>query len=319
MTSGLASPASPLVSVVIPTKDRRELLMSGGLRAALDQVDVELEVVVVDDGSVDGTREALAAVPDPRVRVIRHERSRGVAAARNAGLTSARGRWIAFLDDDDLWSPAKLATQLAALHSAGASFAYSGVVVLDEAGAPTEIMHAPDPSELRAALLQRNCMPAGSSNIIASVDTLRAVGGFDEELAYLADWDLWLKLARSASAAAVPDVHIAYVRHDARMVLRRREAVAELARLRARHRGDGFRPDGDSFLSWVAGEHRRSGRRLSAVAVYAHAAVAYRRPHQLTRIVATALDSRGAGVKRIFGGHSREQAAVPAPDWLAAR
>src|SRR5690242_16683672 len=90
-----------------------------------DQRDVSLEVVVVDDGSADGTREALAALQDPRVRVVRHDQSRGQAVARDSGVAAARAEWVAFLDDDDRWSPDKLRRQLDAAAAVDADFVYT--------------------------------------------------------------------------------------------------------------------------------------------------------------------------------------------------
>ena len=106
----------PAVSVVIPTRDRWPLLATT-LASALGQDGVALEVVVVDDGSA----TAAPVVPpfdDPRVRIARNDRSLGVAGARNRGIEAARGEWIAFLDDDDVWAPAKLRRQLDAATAA---------------------------------------------------------------------------------------------------------------------------------------------------------------------------------------------------------
>jgi len=114
-----------LVSVVIPTRDRWELLPRA-VRSVLAQEHAELHVVVVDDGSVSpAPRDGVFA--DPRVQVVRRKRSGGVAAARNAGLERARGGWVAFLDDDDIWAPAKLAAQLAAARAVGRPRARRGV------------------------------------------------------------------------------------------------------------------------------------------------------------------------------------------------
>ena len=107
--------SAPEATVVIPTHDRWPLLSRRALPSALAQEDVELEVVVVDEASSDGTREGLEALDDPRLRIVRHDVPRRLPGARNAGVEVARGRWLAFLDDDDLWSPATLGTQLQAL------------------------------------------------------------------------------------------------------------------------------------------------------------------------------------------------------------
>src|SRR4051794_9011163 len=104
-------PEAPEVSVVIPTRDRRHLLETT-LAAALNQREVDYEVIVVDDGSGDGTATELAAIGDPRLRVLRNGASQGVSAARNRAIAEARAPWIAFLDDDDVWSPELLRRQL---------------------------------------------------------------------------------------------------------------------------------------------------------------------------------------------------------------
>ena len=120
----------PLVSVVVPSYNRAALLQRT-LRAILAQQITDLEVVVVDDGSTDETARTLAAA-DPRVAVIRHQQPAGVSAARNRGIAAARGEWIAFCDDDDLWSPHKLIRQLEAAEGVGAGWAYAGDVNIDE-------------------------------------------------------------------------------------------------------------------------------------------------------------------------------------------
>ncbi len=106
----------PLVSVVVPTHNRARLLRRT-LRSILAQHMVDLEVVVIDDGSTDDTGDVAAT--DPRVLVIRNRESAGVSAARNRGIAAARGEWIAFCDDDDLWSPDKLNRQLTAADACG--------------------------------------------------------------------------------------------------------------------------------------------------------------------------------------------------------
>ncbi len=105
---------SPAVTVVIPTRDRRELLLRT-LDSVLRQEDVALDVVVVDDGGTDGSADAVENLQLPNVRVLRHQRSRGVSAARNAGLRTVTAPWVAFVDDDDLWAPTKLRAQLTSL------------------------------------------------------------------------------------------------------------------------------------------------------------------------------------------------------------
>jgi len=305
------------VTVVIPTLNRRELLARAALPSALRQTGVEVEVLIVDDGSTDGTSTWVAELGDPRVRAIRHEAPRGVAAARNAGIGEAAAPWIAFLDDDDHWSPHKLAAQLAGLvRTPGAAFSYTSALVVAADGEPQDVMEAPPATEIRDRLLHQNVMPAGSSNVVASTELLRSLGGFDEGLAYLADWDLWIRLALAGRAVACDDALVAYVRHSARMQLTGRAALAELDRLRARHASSGFAPDGGRLLSWVASEQRRRGRRTEALATYVLATTRCRDLRWITQILATPFDSRGLGLRNRVLRRERAVPVAARPEWV---
>ncbi|MGH8936861.1 MAG: glycosyltransferase [Acidimicrobiia bacterium] len=123
MRPGDAAPRDPIVSVVIPTRNRPELLQAA-LASALDQAFGELEVIIVDEASSPPVDDVLAA-PDPRVRIIRNEQPRGPAAARNQGAAASRAPYIAFLDDDDRWLQDKVSRVLACFErnpEAGAVF-----------------------------------------------------------------------------------------------------------------------------------------------------------------------------------------------------
>jgi glycosyltransferase involved in cell wall biosynthesis len=185
------------VSVVIPTRNRAKLLTTHALPSALSQRGVDVEVVVVDDGSDDDGRKALEELTNGRVRIVRHAARAGQARARNTGIEAARGEWIAFLDDDDLWSPDKLREQLDAAAAARAEFVYTGVVMVDEGrGGEVLTVLPPAPTEgLLEHLLMTNAIPAGASTVIARSSVVREVGGFDENLVQFTDWDLWIRLA----------------------------------------------------------------------------------------------------------------------------
>jgi glycosyltransferase involved in cell wall biosynthesis len=101
---------APLVSVVIPTRNRAHVVATA-VRSALCQSLEAMEVIVVIDGPDERTAEVLAEIDDPRLRVRTLPQHAGASGARNAGVSEARGRWIAFLDDDDEWLPGKLAIQ----------------------------------------------------------------------------------------------------------------------------------------------------------------------------------------------------------------
>ena len=104
-------PSAPLISVVIPTINRPQLV-AGAVDSALGQSLREIEVIVVIDGPDETTRRVLRAIDDPRLRVVPLAKNVGLGEARRAGTDAARGPWIALLDDDDTWLPRKLEIQL---------------------------------------------------------------------------------------------------------------------------------------------------------------------------------------------------------------
>lgn len=258
------------VSVVVPTRDRASLLAQT-LRSVLAQRDVDLEVVVVDDGSRDGTATAVAALRDDRLRYLRHEQPRGVSAARNSGVDAANGSWVAFLDDDDLWAPEKLAAQLELVDGHG--WAVSGAVSVDD---DLQVLSSepPLPSQRIADEVERwNAVPVGASNVLARADVLRAVGPFDLRLRHMADWDLWIRLARHGLPAVVPRPHVAYRMHLGSATVDTgydaAEPLAELALIADRY---GIPADRAAVHRWIGWSARRAGRRAPAALAYLRAA-----------------------------------------------
>lgn len=278
---------APEVSVVIPTRDRWRFL-ARSLASALDQHDVALEVVVVDDGSRDEPPADIADLGDRRVVVVRNETSRGVSGARNLGIERARGDWVAFLDDDDLWAPAKLREQLDRANGAATGFVYSSAVTVDEALEPLRLVRAPPADELRARIGVQNLMPAGQSNVIVRRDLIRRLGGFDERLSMIADWEMWIRLTAAGVPQPCPGVHVAYVLHGASMHLVDRRSRWEFDRVASLHLEDrGTRRAAQIFgAKWRADAHRRAGDRVRAAREYLRAGVAYTSPGMVVRGVA---------------------------------
>jgi glycosyltransferase involved in cell wall biosynthesis len=258
---------TPTISVIIPTHNRRDLLLRT-IHSALAQEAIDFEVVVVDDGSTDGTSEAIRVLNDRRVRVLRNERPVGVAAARNMGIEAASGSWIALLDDDDLWSPQKLRQQLAAADATGRSWVYAGSVEIDEHAVIFGGEPPPSSEELLAGLLDRNLMPAGCSNVLVRADLFREVGGFDVRLRLIADWDLWLRLAPAGPPACVSRPLVAYRFHLGQLTLDSYSMITEGRIVAARH-GANL----NSIRRWLAWSHLRRGERLLAFRAYARAAL----------------------------------------------
>jgi glycosyltransferase involved in cell wall biosynthesis len=311
------------VSVVIPTRSRWRLLSSAALPAALGQERVDHEVIVVDDGSTDETPERLAAVRDPRLRVVRHEESLGVARARNAGVAVARGRWVGFLDDDDIWAPTKLRAQLDAVGADDIVFAYTAGAGLDARLRYLFAVPPPDPATVTRQLLWWNVIWCGCSNVIARTNVVRGLGGFDEQLSQLADWDLWIRLALSGRAAAVRDVLVGYVMHEASMLLTdRRDVFPEFDYLSAKHRraGEelGTHPDRAKFARWVARGYRRAGRRRLATKTYLRSARENRDLGAIPRALSALLPERLIDTGRRFGpSDPLRTVGGPEPSWIA--
>jgi glycosyltransferase involved in cell wall biosynthesis len=263
----------PTVTVVIPTRNRAALLQTT-LRSILAQRGVELEVVIVDDGSSAEQASAIKRFRNDSVQVLRHDHPFGVAAARNAGVREARAPWIAFCDDDDLWTPDKLADQLAAASASGRSWAYTGAVKFAEGPIVWQLMPPPNPEDVRTRLAEQNVIPAGASNVLVRREALLQVGSFDESLAHLADWDLWLRLLEVDMPASAPGIGVAYRLHPGAMSLDPRGILAELAILDARWklaRGGVALDPGPTHL-WIAMSWLRAGHRCRAAAAYLRAA-----------------------------------------------
>jgi glycosyltransferase involved in cell wall biosynthesis len=314
----------PEITVVIPTRNRWDLLSSHAIPSALSQEDVELEVVVVDDGSTDGTSARVAALGEPRLRVVRHDEPRRLAGARNAGIAVARTEWLAFLDDDDLWSPRKLRSQLDAARTANATWVYADTIAVDVDLNVLEADDFPDPEDLPDLLLTGNHVPGGGSAVIARTDAVRRLGGFDEDLLFFTDWDLWLRLARDSIPAACAEVLVARLVHPTNMLFREGPSVLEsLERLLGKHR-EVTRGDRLAIAEWVAHRYHLAGRRLQAARLYADAAVRYRSLGNVAAAAGALFGERGLSAAsrllRALRGSSHldvaPRAAPVDPDWL---
>jgi glycosyltransferase involved in cell wall biosynthesis len=310
----------PEISVVIPTRDRWPLLVSRALPAALEQEDVDHEVIVVDDGS----REAVTVPPElasARIRVVRREHAGGMALARNTGLKEARGEWIAFLDDDDLWSPRKLQAQLETARSEQAEWVYAAAIAVDERRRVLHRLYLPPAQELREKLQRACVIPAGCSNVIARTSLIRSVGGFDETLVHVADWDLWITLADAGKAAVRDDVLVAYVLHDRNMhvVDDPSREIDVLVRKHARaHPARRISPDRLGYSRWVASQRSRVGLHRQAAAVYLRAALRHRSPGNVLRAFDALLGKRASklATKMSLRSKGAEPEPPPAPEWL---
>lgn len=310
----------PDVTVLVPTRNRSRFLRRA-LQSVLQQDDADFEVVVVDDASTDGTARMVEGLGDPRVQLLRLRHRSGVAAARNAGIEAAGGRWVAFLDDDDVWAPQKLRKQQDRAAETNASLVYTGVVLLDEDGAALEPVRLVEPDELIPGLLETNLVGTPSS-VLADAELVRRVGAFDEQLESLADWDLWIRLVDAAPAALSPEYLSGYTLHREGIHLQSPARMrTEMAYLRRKHqalgRRHGVKPVGSAFQLWLASRYRRSGQTAAAARLYLAAGLATRRPRHLLRGLALLGGERTARLGRHIFGEAGD-AGEPAGSTLVA-
>lgn len=189
-----AEPGDPAVSVVLPTY-RRPDVVRRAIDSVLGQTFADLELLVVDDEPSEATRAAVEEVGDARIRYLAHDRNLGLPAARNSGIRAARGRFLAFLDDDDEWLPNKLAGQLGVLDEAGPEV---GVVtcfqeLVDEEGRHLRVRAVRTDGDVMALLLRDDLVYA--QVLLVRREVFEQVGLFVEDQHWLEDYELTLRLA----------------------------------------------------------------------------------------------------------------------------
>jgi glycosyltransferase involved in cell wall biosynthesis len=211
----------PLVSVAMPIRDGMPFLPSA-LESILGQSYAALDVIVVDDGSNDGTAGYLEAIRDPRVRIVRSE-GRGLVAALNLAIAEARGELIARQDADDLSAPDRLARQVSFLRRhADIDVVACRTEFIDAAGDHVRTpqvaerrrlqREATDPERLRRLLPLTCCVVHGS--VMARRKTLLAAGGYRDTRRWAEDYDLWLRLLPRHRFAMLDEALYAHRLHD---------------------------------------------------------------------------------------------------------
>lgn len=241
------SKTDTLVSVIIPTFNGQRWV-ADSLRAVSAQTHPSLEIIVVDDGSTDGTCEVVRQVA-PHARLLTQANAR-VSAARNAGLAAAQGEFVIFLDQDDIWHPQQLARQVAWMQQ----HADCGAVVCryhhwypahGQYPAPAAVW-PPDPGlvsdpEFTGWVYHQflfDCWALTSGTLMRRAAVL-AAGGFDTHLSYSEDWDLWLRLSQQIQFALLQWPPVLYRQHPVQgsREVRQRDFRTELLLGYARRHG----------------------------------------------------------------------------------
>lgn len=309
---------TPEVTAVVPTHNRRALLAET-VASILGQRDVDVRLVVVDEASSDDTPAWLAAVAarDPRVTTVRNDEPQGVGPARNAGLSLVATPWVAFCDDDDLWAPDKLASQLAAIAAVpGARWSVGGSVSIDRDRRVVGHQRPPASGDVSTLLRAHNAMPGGGSGLLVDTDLARQLDGYDPWFLGCCDYEIAVRLSRVSPIATVDRPLVGYrvwpgteswdpvymrAAHDRVLDRWRGDLDAQLAR------------HGDlTFDAYLGRFYVRARDRRGAAWHHTRMALRYRQP----RLLATALLSAVAPDALAARRDRTEREAVPAA-WVA--
>ncbi len=206
----------PKVSAIIPVYNGQNYVAEA-IESVLAQTHPASECLVIDDGSTDGTRDAVSRFGDA-VRYVRQARS-GVSAARNRGLQLAGGEFVAFLDHDDIWRADKLALQVEAIQRANATMVLCAIEMVDAAGSSlgTKRLGARRDLVTGMLLFDGTETVSCSSTGLARRGDLLAMGGFDPALGMSADWDLLLRVLLEGRLEYVDEPLVRYRVHDSNM------------------------------------------------------------------------------------------------------
>ncbi|WP_414754905.1 glycosyltransferase family 2 protein [Anabaena sp. CCY 9910] len=200
---------SPTISVIIPAYNC-EATIKETIESVLRQSFSDFELIVINDGSQDNTLDVVSQIQDSRIKIFSFENAGG-NISRNRGLNISQGKFISFLDADDIWMPDKLKSQLEALYkNPGFHVAYSWTDYIDKDG---NFLASGKRITLNGDVYQKllinNFLENGSNPLILR-EALVELEGFDQSLKAAQDWDMWLRLAEKYFFVSVPIVQILY-------------------------------------------------------------------------------------------------------------
>ena len=215
VVSHLNMTPSPSISVILPTFNRMEFLPEA-VESVLRQTDRDWELIIADDGSGEETKAYLRSLDDPRVRVLFLDHSGRPSVPRNAAIRAARGTYLAFMDSDDIWAPAKLDVQRRAMRAApDRRWSYTALSIIDtegramsDAGLKPRI---PYDGDILERVLRVDAIIATPA-VMAERSLVEEIGRFDEEQVVNEDYDLWMRLAMRSPVTAVAE-SLVFVRH----------------------------------------------------------------------------------------------------------
>lgn len=235
-------PQAGFVSIILPTYNRVRTL-TRAVNSVLQQDYSAFELIIVDDGSTDGTRELVASYTDPRIRFVPLEKNGGASHARNVGLNLAKGEYISFQDSDDEWLAGKLEKQIQAVEAAKAAHGDQAICTFHtkimyvagvaESGRPNMVFcipalpASPSREHLLRQIHRQNLI--STQTLLMNRAALDLVGGFDELLANNVDWDFAISLLSKTHAVFQDEpLVMTYLQDDSVSQLTRRGARSQL-------------------------------------------------------------------------------------------
>lgn len=243
-----------MVSIIVPAYNHA-VYLTFTLQSILAQTYTNWEAIVVDDESTDNTSEVVAQFADPRIRYI-WQKNLGMAGARNTGIHAARGEFISFLDDDDMWYPdylSSVTTKLLEYPDAGAC--YTGSQMVDSDGLPlyqqnTKVVL---PVQMFDSLIERGFFPPCSVTVRRTC--FENLGVFDQNLQGYADWDMWLRIVQEYQFIGVPQVLVKYRIHSGGLSSNIQHMFTDNLKAVEKH----FGPQEGLIQSWPALRRRAYG------------------------------------------------------------
>lgn len=255
---------TPFVSVILPTYNCANFL-SESVGSILSQTYHSYEIIVIDDGSTDNTKEVLHPFMQ-RITYINLEQNKGLPAARNVGIRSAQGEYIAFIDADDLWLPEKLQTDIEYFEKyRDAGMVYSKHMNIDEKGrvlGGTPKRRLPSGNIFIQLFSEQNFIIA--SSVIVRKEVFETTGLFDEQLFNCQDWDMWLRIAFYFKVAGINKPLVKY-RHNPRSLSKNRNNVLKYQKLVIDKIYNTFKAEGNGLCEKVykkrlASHYAKAGR-----------------------------------------------------------
>ena len=211
----------PLISVILPTFNggtRGEgKYLREAIESVLNQTYENFELIIVNDGSIDNTEDLILSYNNKRIIYLQNANNMGLPSARNTGLGKAKGKYIAFLDDDDYFYSKKLEEQLLFLQKNNANVTYCFTDIVSESRKIIGCYNNNDSGDILNILLLRNFITP--SSVMISKDVYENIGYFKIHLKRCADWDYWIRISTKYKFFCLEKILLAYRKHSKQMSL----------------------------------------------------------------------------------------------------